>query len=64
MNDADDPILNDVLDNDGFEEPFDPLMNFEGRCRLCGCTDEEACADGCFWAEPDLCSVCAKGKAE
>lgn len=28
-------------------------------CRVCGCTDEEACAGGCSWAEPDLCSACA-----
>lgn len=28
-------------------------------CRRCGCTDEEACAGGCFWVEPGLCSACA-----
>jgi hypothetical protein len=36
-------------------------------CRVCGCTDEEACLyiweDGephtCYWVEPDLCSECA-----
>jgi hypothetical protein len=31
----------------------------------CGCTDDNACWDEeagqpCHWAEPDLCSVCAK----
>jgi len=33
------------------------------ECRLCGCTDEDACVDAagvpCSWTEDDLCSVCA-----
>jgi hypothetical protein len=28
-------------------------------CRVCGCTDERACAGGCYWVEADLCSACA-----
>lgn len=28
-------------------------------CRECGCTDDNACLGGCWWAEPDLCSSCA-----
>jgi hypothetical protein len=28
-------------------------------CRTCGCTQEKACPEGCFWIEPDLCSTCA-----
>jgi hypothetical protein len=27
-------------------------------CRECGCTDHSACAEGCSWAEADLCSCC------
>ena len=27
-------------------------------CRSCGCTDERACPDGCWWVEDDLCSTC------
>lgn len=27
-------------------------------CRTCGCTQDDACAGGCWWAEPDLCSSC------
>ena len=27
-------------------------------CRKCGCTEEDACAGRCWWAEPDLCSAC------
>lgn len=29
------------------------------HCRKCGCTDLQACAGGCWWVEPDLCSSCA-----
>ena len=29
------------------------------RCRVCGCTDADACAGGCTWVEHDLCSSCA-----
>jgi len=34
-----------------------------GVCRVCGCTDEYGCPEGCWWVEPDLCSSCA-GKDE
>lgn len=27
-------------------------------CRVCGCTDDIACDEGCSWVEPDLCSAC------
>lgn len=30
----------------------------EARCRVCGCTDDHACAGGCYWVEKDLCSAC------
>lgn len=29
-------------------------------CRVCGCTEEEACPSGCCWVEADLCSTCAQ----
>lgn len=31
-----------------------------GECRICGCTDENACAGGCSWADArrTLCSAC------
>ena len=36
------------------------------RCRVCGCTDAHACADGfgdpCHWVESDLCSQCARSR--
>ena len=34
------------------------------KCRMCGCTDEEACQpNGCVWVENDLCSACCAGDA-
>lgn len=30
----------------------------EPICTSCGCTDTEACADGCDWVRPGLCSNC------
>lgn len=31
-----------------------------GVCRVCGCTDEYGCPEGCWWVEPDLCSSCVE----
>lgn len=31
----------------------------EAVCRVCGCTQYNACEGGCYWVEPDLCSKCA-----
>lgn len=28
------------------------------RCRMCGCSELEACAPTCAWAQPDLCDSC------
>lgn len=28
------------------------------KCRICGCTWDNACEGGCHWVEPDLCSNC------
>lgn len=28
------------------------------KCRVCGCTDNNACEGGCHWVEQDLCSNC------
>lgn len=36
--------------------------HLDPACRICGCTDEQACPAGCSWApDPeggDLCSAC------
>ena len=45
-----------------------PVLEFppewSRQCRGCGCREYTACYDpktgrGCYWAEEDLCSVCA-----
>ena len=32
-------------------------------CRVCGCSNEDPCEEGCYWVEEDLCSVCSLKKA-
>ncbi len=36
----------------------------EQKCRICGCTDNNACDGGCYWVEPDLCSRCAENSCD
>lgn len=31
----------------------------EQKCRVCGCTWNNACEGGCYWVKDDLCSKCA-----
>lgn len=33
-------------------------LSITPACRVCGCTDDEACEGGCHWVEPGLCSAC------
>lgn len=33
----------------------------ERSCRVCGCTDDEGCPEGCWWVADDRCSACAAG---
>jgi len=33
-----------------------------GVCRVCGCTDQYGCPEGCYWVEPDLCEKAASKK--
>ena len=37
------------------------LEGQQRRCRVCGCTDDQACPAGCRWVDVDLCSRCAAG---
>jgi hypothetical protein len=30
------------------------------QCRVCGCTNYNACSGGCYWVGKDLCSKCAE----
>lgn len=34
------------------------------KCRVCGCTDDRPCENGCYWVEARLCSVCRATEAE
>jgi hypothetical protein len=34
------------------------LASIERKCRVCGCTWNNACRGGCSWIEKDLCSSC------
>jgi hypothetical protein len=35
------------------------------QCRVCGCTELDACRGGCYWVEDDLCSRCeTKGESQ
>lgn len=38
---------------------FRERVNNEQVCRVCGCTEDNACPGGCCWVEDDLCSACA-----
>lgn len=29
------------------------------KCRICQCTEKDACAGGCAWEESDLCTTCS-----
>lgn len=29
-------------------------------CRVCHCTDDDACLGGCAWFDVDLCTTCAE----
>lgn len=43
-------------------EPLDDLDDEvdERKCRVCGCTQYNACEGGCYWVEDDLCSKCVE----
>lgn len=28
-------------------------------CRICGCSEDDACPASCWWLEDDLCSACS-----
>jgi hypothetical protein len=33
-------------------------------CRVCGCTQDHGCPEGCSWVEWDLCSACVGKEPE
>jgi len=45
----------------------EPLAEQEQKCRVCGCTETNACMTGegpCHWAEADLCSACCDAESQ
>lgn len=32
----------------------------ERKCRVCGCTEDNACEGGCYWVGEDLCNKCTE----
>lgn len=44
----------------GQEDIEDENLPMVKTCRVCGCTDDNACPGGCYWVEDDLCSRCAE----
>lgn len=45
-------------------EQVDKLQKaFALACRVCGCTENNACPGGCSWVGPDLCSSCVEIKS-
>ncbi len=42
---------------------YQGLWDLAGVCRACGCTDDAACEEGCYWVEADLCSACRDVRA-
>lgn len=47
----------------GHMPALERALDEQRRCRVCGCTERNACPGGCYWVEWDLCSECA-GKEE
>jgi hypothetical protein len=56
----------DFLGHIGLREAIaETLAEAQARsCRICGCTDNDACEGGCHWIGPDLCSTCEDKAAE
>jgi len=48
------------LERDAAARDLGPASSPVGLCRVCGCTDDDACGEHvtCHWVEPDLCSAC------
>lgn len=58
-----DPPLEDAEELEGhnnWQKYFLERVESEPVCRVCGCTQDNACPGGCYWVEPDLCSKCAE----
>lgn len=43
-------------------EPLPVPMMVGPVCRVCGCSQQDACPEGCDWSEHDLCTACTAEK--
>lgn len=47
------------------EQDILPVPSRLGQvCEICGCSDEDACEQGCSWISPTLCSACEHAPGE
>lgn len=49
-----------LLDDKYKPEESSENITEEAKCRVCGCTWDNACQGGCYWVEEDLCSACVE----
>lgn len=49
-----------LSDNQSWQDYILERVRTEPVCRVCGCTEDNACPGGCYWVEPDLCSACVQ----
>lgn len=55
--------VDEALPDDAFDASDDrPRVpaSLGGICRSCGCSQNDACADGCGWVAEDLCTACVE----
>ena len=53
--------INLTVNADIMDELIEEVQRLDApRCRICGCTDNNACPGGCYWVEEDLCSQCVE----
>lgn len=53
--------INLTIQADILDELIEEVQRLDmPRCRICGCTDDNACPGGCYWVEEDLCSECVE----
>ena len=46
-----------------YQHEFSPKEEFSKKCKICGCTDLEACinqetGEKCYWVQEEVCSSC------
>lgn len=51
-------VINKFIDGkiDYLVKPIE--VSEEQKCKVCGCTQNNACEGGCYWVEDNLCSKC------